>query len=130
MKKIIGVIAAAAVGVGIIAGCASDSNLGGSGASSAVGPANSVRFTLKVPHKRGSGLVGPKFISPSTQSISITVDNGAPAVSNLTPTSPNCTPPSQNSPLTCDVNIVASPGMDSFSATTFDQPNAAGNALS
>jgi streptogramin lyase len=55
---------------------------------------------------------------------------GTPTVANLTPTSPNCTAASGSTPLTCSVPVAAPIGADTFTVTTYDQTNAAGNALS
>jgi phospholipase C len=125
-------IAASVAAAVLAAGCSSDQNVGGSGRTDAVSdlrPSLSTRFTVKIAHEAGSGNIKPGYVSPSTESIAIAVDGGTPSVSNLTPSSPNCVPATENTPLTCTLAVLAPPGNDTFAATTYDQPNGAGNAL-
>ena len=96
------------------------------------GAASSAKASVAL-RSRIVGTAGPRpqYVSPSTQSLAIVVNGGgAPTVANLTPTSPNCTPASGSTPLTCSVPVAASIGADTFTVTTYDQTNAAGNALS
>lgn len=96
-------------------------------------------FTLRIPAPGAQGSSAtrsPKFISPSTLSVKITLNSdsaginpttlaGNPAVTNVNGTSGvNCT-------AGCTVNGPPSPaGTDNFTLTLFDQTNAGGNALS
>lgn len=73
--------------------------------------------------------ITPDYVSPSTQSISISVNGAKPVVANLTPASPNCTPPTNSTPLTCSVTAPAPPGTDTFVVTTYDKTGATGNKL-
>jgi streptogramin lyase len=74
----------------------------------------------------------PKFISPSTQSATISLLVGSTptilATVNLTPGSTGCV--TGSSGLVCTVTINAPIGQDTFVINTYDQPNAAGNLLS
>lgn len=104
----------------------------------------SARFTITVPSGGSSSAHArtPAYVSPSTQSVIITLVSvngsaytGTPAsvASNLTPSNPNCS----GTPLTCTVTAPAIAGSDSFSVATYDTqqssatPSApAGNVLS
>lgn len=107
-----------------VAGCANDPNAGRPGGSSSDPAMIASRFTPRVLHKHSAKDLGPDFVSPSTQSIEVAINGGVPEVTNLTPSSPDCTPPSQNEPLECTVPVVAPPGNDRFTATTYDEPGA------
>src|SRR5476649_2080286 len=111
--------------------------------NSAITPA-SARFTIVIPPAVGASANArkPAFVSPSTQSIIITLldVNGTPytgtpasVASNLTPSNPACT----GTPLTCVVTAPAAGGSDLFSVVTYDTLQSssspttpAGNALS
>jgi phospholipase C len=126
---------AAAIAIAAVALCACTDqaaaplNAPGTVASSSPSLPMGAQFVVRVPASSAEGKLRHEFVSPSTQSISIAVNGGTPVVSNLTPTSPNCTAATQTAPLTCTIAVLAPPGNDSFSASTYDQPNAAGNEL-
>jgi hypothetical protein len=89
-------------------------------------------FTLRIPapgSKGSSAKRSPKFVSPSTLSVTITLNSdsaGLPAGASVTTSIPagscsaGCTVPGPPSP----------PGSDNFTITTFDMANGTGNALS
>ncbi len=85
---------------------------------------------IKIPSSPKPHRLRPHYISPSTQSVSVTVNGGAPVVANLTPTSPNCIPAHGQTPLTCTVQVPAPPGKDTFVQIMYDRLNATGNQLS
>jgi DNA-binding beta-propeller fold protein YncE len=72
----------------------------------------------------------PSYVSPSTQSITVQVDDATPTVQNLSPTAPDCSGAGANYPYTCTVPIAASPGSHTFTFVTYDGSSAAGNELS
>jgi hypothetical protein len=110
---------------------------GGSVQSKARVPAT---FKVVVPPKTTATSVtrSPKFISPSTQSIVISVTDSSGttvAAQNITTSGPGCNTPTVISPTTCSVTFNAAPGTDTFVITTYDQPNSGsgpfnGNILS
>ena len=119
----------------LLTGCAG----GGSSPSAAVpapasgnGPLATAQIVIKIPPKSSSSSSPrkPAYVSPATQSITVQVDSGAPAVQNLSPGSPNCTSAGANYPLNCAVPVSASVGSHTVSFITYDQSNAAGNSLS
>jgi virginiamycin B lyase len=67
-----------------------------------------------------AGARHPLYLSPSTQSISVSVNRGLAQVSNRP------TPPSGSTTITIDAPV----GTDTFTFKTFDQFNAQGNVLS
>ena len=86
------------------------------------------RFVITVPPKPQSGARAPQYISPSTQSLTITIDTQTPIVTGVTPASPNCS--GSGAALVCTVTIPVAPGTHTFAFTTFDGPDAGGNKLS
>jgi hypothetical protein len=79
----------------------------------------------------------PAFISPSTQSIAISVypvDGGgniapdpiATTYADLTPQSPNCT---GTDTVVCSVSVPAPPGTDAFGVQLFSQPGEGGSVI-
>lgn len=128
-KTITGAIIALA---GLLAGC------GGAGApamppSVHTSKAAGTRVVIQIPPKSStasSAARQPQYVSPSTQSITVSVDGGPATAQNLTPGSPNCDVPAPLSPLTCTVNISAAPGTHTFTFVTYDGLNGTGNVLS
>ena len=119
------------------------SGCGGGGGSSPLpagggGASSTAAFVIHIPggqspaSSAAAGRTGrPAYVSPATQSISISVSGeSTPVVANLTPNSPNCTPASGSTPLTCTVSVPAPVGNDTFTVTLFQQQNAAGTPLS
>lgn len=121
-------------------GCLVAACSGGGGSSLPAAPqgstpqrAQSVAFSIKIPPAVSTAARSPKYVSASTQSVSIVETDGtatpSPAVvANTAPTSPNCTTASGTT--TCTISVNANVGTDSFLVKTYDQPNAAGNLLS
>lgn len=128
----------------LLLGCAVVACSGGGGSAVPSSPNNptlpvshtrqSVVFTLTVPQaSKSQSARTPKYVSASTQSISIVETDGTAAanpavVQNTTPGSSNCT--SSSNGTTCTISVLANTGADSFTVKAFDQPNAAGNLLS
>jgi len=69
-----------------------------------------------------------KYVSASTQSVSVAIDGALPVAINVGPTSPQCVAASGGSQ--CSLSIGAPPGNDSFSVIAWDAPGGAGNVLS
>lgn len=89
----------------------------------------SVRISLTIPAKSGASR-RPAYVSPATQSVSVQVDTGSPAVQNLSPGSANCSSAGSAYPLNCTITVTASAGAHTVTLRTYDQSNAAGNQLS
>ena len=85
------------------------------------------RIRIRIPRKR-HGRHG-RYISPSTQSISIATTGQKTVVANLTRASSNCTTVAGTG-LVCTINVTAEVGSHQFSFVTYDGLNATGNALS
>lgn len=121
-------------GVVMLAACG-----GGGGGHSALLPvpqattqsAGSARFVITIP-KMSSTSKRPAYISPSTQSLTLVVKQGATTVVNqtasLTPTSSGCT--STLASTQCVLMISLAPGSYTATITTFDGAAGAGNILS
>jgi sugar lactone lactonase YvrE len=118
----------------LVTGCA-----GGGTSSSALLPSapagapNAQAATAQVvitipPRTPGASTNKPAYVSASTQSITVRVDAGTPAVQNLSSSSPNCAPAGAS--LTCTVPIAVTAGAHTFTFVTYDRPAAAGSALS
>lgn len=127
----------------VLAGCGGGGNHAAALPPSGGGPQSTARvpvsFKVIIPPKSTSSASAtrtPKYISPSTQSISIGVNGNTPVAQNITTGGPNCNTPTVISPTTCTVTVNAPPGTpDTFVITTYDQPNSggppfAGNILS
>ena len=93
-------------------------------------------FTFVLPYQRTqSAKRGTKFVSPSTQSVNVTlltVNGTAPSSSvtntvNIGATQPNCT--SNGSGVSCNLTIDAPAGADTFSVTAYDGFSGGGNIL-
>lgn len=94
-------------------------------------------FTIKVPPKSSSMALRPAYVSPNTQSLSISVtsvNGSAPsptiptAVVGLTPSSSNCS--SSSGTLTCTTSLLVPSGTVVFSLSTFASTNGTGSPLS
>lgn len=86
----------------------------------------STTFSIIVPRAVGSTTAAartPRYVSPSTKSISIAVNSGTATAQNIGTNGPNCTTPTVISPTTCTVTFNAPPGNDTFTVATYDQPN-------
>ncbi len=89
-------------------------------------PSASAVFKIKVP-KAKKGHIDPRYVSPGTQSMSITDSRGPTTIVNLTPGSPNCV---AQPALVCTASDAVLPGTVTFTVSTYDQTNANGNLLS
>lgn len=126
----------------LLIGCAVAACSGGGGGTSLpVAPPHgttpaahqNVAFTITVPAAKTSSVRSPKYVSSSTQSVSIVETDGtAPAlpavVQNTTPGSPNCT--TAAGATSCTITVNANVGADSFTVKTYDATNAGGSVLS
>ncbi len=93
---------------------------------------SSAALVVKIPAPAAAGhAVRPSYISPSTQSLAVSVGGeSSTVVANLTPSSPGCVPATGSTPLTCTVTVTAPVGSDTFTVTMYDGLNASGNVLS
>lgn len=70
----------------------------------------------------------PSWISPSTQSVTVALNGGAPQPYNIGPYVPGCTQYSSDE-LMCTIDVDVSTGDDSFDVRLYDQANGGGNLL-
>ncbi len=93
---------------------------------------SAVRFSVVVPKSTASTGRSPAYVSPATQSMTISVLQGAtPVLSEsvgLTASSTGCT--SSLASTTCTLQLSLAAGAYTASITTYDGPNGTGNALS
>ena len=96
-------------------------------------------FLVKVPQGGSVSVQStrrPRYVSPATQSVQITVNPGPSQQSieaDLTPSSPNCTVPQPISYLTCSVPLALAAGTYSANFVTYDKTggaNGGGSRLS
>jgi len=94
-----------------------------------------VAFTVVVPGSSSASTArAPRYVSPSTASLTVSLQNTAPtqptllATVNLTPGSPNCTTFAAG--LSCTVTAGAPVGTDTLIVTTWDALNGTGHQLS
>ena len=123
------------LGATILAACSG----GGGGVTPAGGPARTgnAHLTIVIPQTLNAGTVrAPKYISPATKSISISVNAGTPVIADLTPGSPDC--PVGNTTtvrhgasaaLTCTIDVTAPIATDTFLLKLYDGLHATGNVL-
>ena len=114
--------------VSILAGCAGSGKSVPAGNSAA--PLSLVRTTVSINIAAGAGAQGvrPKYVSPSTLGVAITIYGalatpppGPTTVANLSTGSSLCTSNPDGS-RTCTVSVLAPIGNDNFIVTTYDQP--------
>jgi len=72
----------------------------------------------------------PAYLSPATQSITISVNGATPVAQNLTPSGGNCSTPSFGATPVCTLVAMAPLGNDTFTFVTYDGTGGTGNALS
>lgn len=101
-------------------------------AQGTLGPMGAVAFSLTVP-SAGSGASSaraPKFVSPSTASMVVSLQNAATplATIDLSPTSPGCA--SVPGGTQCTTTAPAPVGNDTFVVTTYDGAGGSGHLLS
>ena len=120
----------------LLAGCgggAGSGSLGSTIPKQTNGATGSVRFSIVVPQKTATSGRSPAYVSPATQSMTVTVYQGAnnlgTATVGLTASSTGCT--SSLASTTCTLTISSlNAGSYTGSITTYDGPNGTGNALS
>jgi hypothetical protein len=121
----------------VISACSGGGSSPGGGVPATIAPtaANAhtmVTFTIAVPPKTTSSKTRPAYVSPATQSMTISVLQGSTSVVSetvgLTANSTGCT--SSLAGVTCTLQLALSPGSYTASITTYDGTNATGNALS
>ena len=120
--------------------CIALSACSGGGSASGVLPSTSsgaptglenITLSIRIP---GASTVGaairrrPLYISPSTQSASVSINNAPSIVINLGPNSPNCVHSGGGS--TCSVALSAPVGVDTFAESLYATTNATGAVLS
>jgi streptogramin lyase len=76
-------------------------------------------LTIKWPSPTPAPAIAPKFLSPSTQSVAVSVNGGAPQVANRP------SPPASTTSMTIDAPV----GTDTFTFGAFDQFNGSGSLL-
>ena len=97
------------------------------GASHPVTQNQKVKFSFTIPAKSVSAKRRPETISPSTQSIGITVNGGTQQTFDALATSPGCAV--TQSGIMCTVSIDAAPGSDTFVVNTYSGTGATGAIL-
>ncbi len=120
----------------LLAGCAGGAGSGSLGSTipkQTNGATGSVRFSVVVPQKTATSGRSPAYVSPATQSMTVTVYQGAnnlgTATVGLTASSTGCT--SSLASTTCTLTISSlNAGSYTGSITTYDGANGTGNALS
>lgn len=117
----------------LLAACGGGGHGGGSSLVPPVGPVQpitqneKIKFTFTVPKQSVSAARRPETISPSTQSIGVTVNSGSQQIFNATPTTNGCQ--ATESGTQCTVTIDAAVGNDSFDVSTYSGTNATGAIL-
>src|SRR5690348_16447055 len=86
-----------------------------------------VKFSFLVPNKTATAARRAETISPSTQSIGVTVNAGTEQVFDALPTSPGCSPGETGT--TCTVTIDAAVGNDAFVVNAYSGTGATGEIL-
>lgn len=95
--------------------------------TSTAGAAN-VALRIVIPTSPAQGAArSAKYISASTQSMSVSVNGGTATAFNLTPTSANCS--GSGSSTTCNESFAATLGSDTFLVKLYDAAGASGNLL-
>jgi phospholipase C len=93
-----------------------------------------LKFTLTVSKKKpirtAAVIRRSRYISASTQSLSITVSGGSPVAYNISPSAPNCSGGGGGAPLTCSFEQATQTGTQTVGLAAYDQPNGTGNILS
>lgn len=98
-----------------------------SSGSHAAGATRNVTFTITIPRKGSAGKRNPATVSPSTLSVTASVNGGAPQVFNVALTAAGCGPGSSGT--ACTFTVAAPLGADSFELITWDAAGGAGNPL-
>ncbi|HUA09972.1 MAG TPA: hypothetical protein VMA98_11970 [Candidatus Acidoferrales bacterium] len=116
-----------------LAGCGGGSSLPAPSSHAQTQAATTAQFRILIPPKSAQAVLSPKYVSSSTQSVTITltsvngaaytgtVSSPAAVTTSLTPSSSNCT--SGASGLTCIAPATAVAGDDIYSVATYDASN-------
>src|SRR5579862_9353220 len=118
----------------LVAGCSGNGSAIPAMVGPAVGGATSLqsahrekahaRVEIRIPrHRRRS-----RFVSPNTQSMTLSINGKTPVTYALTPASPGCT--TLDGATQCVFTTLIPSGTDTFSVATFSTPDATGPALS
>jgi hypothetical protein len=102
------------------------------GGSATISP-SSVAVTIRIDAPTTTGQATrrrPKYLSPATQSITISVNGASPVAQNLTPSGGDCSTPSFGATPVCTLVAMAPLGNDTFTFVTYDGTGGTGNALS
>lgn len=112
-----------------LTGCGGGNSAGSGGAQIPSRSAASAVFQVTVPAKT------PQYVSPNTQSISITLVSvngsavgGAPTIANISATAPGCS--QSGGTISCTIPVPAQAGSDVYSVVMFAGTNATGATLS
>ena len=91
----------------------------------------SLTFVIRVPSGSSPAAARrrPAYVSPSTQSLTISNAGTVIVTANLTPQSPGCTAPTGSTPLTCTVSATVPSGTNTLTIATYDQPGATGTKV-
>ena len=105
---------------------------GGGGGSSPVTSGSNLgteRFVVSIPHSSTSSRGrAPRYVSPATQSVTVTAPNAPPVTVALTPSNPNCT--QSASALICTVDFQVVVGTATVLVSTFASTDGSGVPLS
>jgi hypothetical protein len=111
-----------------LAACGGGSSPSGSPALPPAPRLGQAQFSLVIPAQTSiAGRKRPKYISPATQSVSISVTGESPVIANVTPGSPGCT--TSSSGTSCTITVPAPFGQDTFTVTLFSGQNGTGSIL-
>lgn len=109
---------------------------GGGGGTAPITPTQGnakAQMVINIPAKSSSIAKNPKYISASTQSITVSLVSGSTttllAEADLTPSSPGCTGVAGGG-TQCTISLVAAAGQQTFKLVTYDQTGGKGNVLS
>ena len=72
----------------------------------------------------------PAYLSPATQSITISINGGTPVAQSLTPSGGDCSTPPFSATTVCTLIASAPVGSDTFTFVTYDGTAGTGNVLS
>ena len=116
----------------LLAGCGGASGASGPATLPPSAPAKTVdaSLTITIPTNATQNTQrNPNFVSPSTQSLTVAVNGGAPQEFDVVGSAARCF----GTPLTCTVHVAApiaiAPATDSFAVTLYDAVKAGGNSL-
>jgi hypothetical protein len=85
------------------------------------------KVVLTIPPSTSAAARKPQYISPSSVSLSTTVNGGTPIIADISSSSPDCT--TSEAGRTCTVPLMAPAARDSFVFSQYDAANATGHLL-